>query len=133
MRRPICIEMTESEKCQSMFRNLLTAKGLANNQSSCVYVRELTFTSRCDEIYDFSSIRKSYEALVGTAAMQRISAYKETEEDERRAEQAVMHYNNWTTLHLEYALTWPNWLWYQSVDRIERTVGRVHCCGSWDR
>ena len=118
----LCSEMTESEKCQSIFRNLLVAKGLAQNQCSCTYIRELTFTKRCDEFYNFSNVRKSYAELVGTPAMDRITAFKETEEDERRAELAVTHYSIWTTQHLESALTWPNWLWYQSVDRIERIV-----------
>eukprot|EP00955_Chlamydomonas_euryale_P116883 366444-Chlamydomonas_euryale.AAC.4 len=114
--------MTEQEKCQSIFRNLLVARGQVQNQSSCAYVRELTCTERCDKFFDMSHIHKSYAELVGTPAMERIRDYKETEEDERRAEQAVIHDSVWTTQNLESALTWRNWLWYQSVDRVERMV-----------
>lgn len=113
--------MSESEKkefeklkgqCHNIFSNLYHFEG----QSSRVYIRELMLTARCDEVYNFSDIRKSYADLVGTPAMKRITVFKETEEDERRAVQAVTHHSIWTTQHLESALTWPNWLWYQSVD-----------------
>jgi hypothetical protein len=52
---------------------------------------------------------------VGPDAFKRIADYKETEEDERRAEQAVLHYHAWTDRNLVAALTWSNWGYYQFV------------------
>jgi hypothetical protein len=100
------VEMTASDRCQSIFLDLLIAKCQAQNPSSCAYIRQLTSTTRCDEFYDFSSVRKSYAEHVGTDSMQRITDFEETKQDESRAAQ-----------HLESALTWPNWLWYVCAKR----------------
>jgi hypothetical protein len=97
--------MTESERCQSIFRNLLAAA--KDKSSACAYIRELAFTERCDKFYNLSDVRKSHAELVGEAAMERIVEYKETDEDKRRATQAVFHYSTWTTERLKAALTWP--------------------------
>jgi hypothetical protein len=110
--------MNEPERCQYIIHNLLTLK----NRTSCGFIRELAFTDKCDQFYDLASIRKSYVEFVGAPAMERIVEYKETDEDKRRATQAVFHYTEWTTQRLEYALTWPSWLWYKSVDRIEQAI-----------
>jgi hypothetical protein len=111
------VEMTASDRCQSIFLDLLIAKCQAQNPSSCAYIRQLTSTTRCDEFYDFSSVRKSYAEHVGTDSMQRITDFEETKQDESRAAQAGFHYCLWTTQHLESALTWPNWLWYVCAKR----------------
>jgi hypothetical protein len=83
----------------------------------------LEYTWKCDEYYNFSHIRESYKELVGVDAAERIRKFQETEEDERRAEQAVAHYNDWTVRNLKSALNWQNFLWYHSVHRVERIGG----------
>ena len=60
--------------------------------------------------------------MLGEDASKRIDAFKETEEDQRRAEQTVMHYYNWTNNESLRAADWSTWLWYHIVYRAERTA-----------
>jgi hypothetical protein len=120
----------KNTRCQSIYRNLLISKSLPTSPCACVYFRELEYTSKCDEYYNFSRIRESYKELVGADAAERIRKFHETEEDERRAEQAVSHYNDWTVCNLKSALSWQNLLWYHSVHRGERTIAMVTMAGA---
>ncbi len=122
---------TEQSKCQSIFRNLLQAPSCAAvNQAPAVFIRELAQTSRCDKYADLSSIRADYRQFVGSDCMDRILAYKETDDDERYAEQAVLHYHNWTTDNLYRALDWRGIWWYHTEHRFERTFGYLTLMGS---
>lgn len=100
-------------ECQSIYRNLLLARGAAQNQNAIVYVRELQHTARCDTFCDFKRMRASFAEVLGPASMERITSFDETEKDERMAEQAVTHYHDWVDRNLQSALSWPNWLGYQ--------------------
>lgn len=121
---PLCMQMDETmirNKCQSVFRNLLQARGVTLNQSASMFIRELSCTSRCDDYIDFTAVRKAYQDHVGEDSMQRIVSFDETEKDERRAEQAVVHHYNWTQDNLLKALDWPSWFWFHTVHKAERT------------
>lgn len=127
--------MDEETKCQSIFRNLVQASLVAKNQSPTVFIRELEATAQCDRFYDLSTIRAAYRTKVGEDSMQRIATYDETEKDARRAEQAAVHHHDWTQSTLIKALSWQNWIWYQTVYKLEHTVsvltGRGGVVGGW--
>jgi hypothetical protein len=114
--------MMENTNCQSVIKNILHARGC----NASVFIRELACTSVCDKHTDFTVIRKAYSDLVGEDSMQRIAAFAETEEDKRRAVQAVMHYSEWTRSRLIKALDLPNWVYYCTVGRMFAYVFFTH-------
>ena len=116
-------------KCQSIYRNLLHARGVAVNQNASVFIRELQHTARCDEFYDFSAIRKDYANMMGIDSMKRIATFDEVEKDERRAEQAVVHYFDYTQSNLVSALDWLGWIWHHTLYKAERTVAALTSAG----
>ena len=114
----LCIQelvANEQTKCQSIFCNLLLARGVAQNQSACVYIRKLQHTAQCDSFCAFYSIRTAYSEVLGK---------------ERMAEQAITHYHDWTERNLVSALSWPNWMWYHTVHKAERMVA-VNSCSNY--
>lgn len=115
----------DRDKCQSIYRNLLQARGVAVAQNPAVFIRELSETSRCDCFYDLGDVRRAYHAKVGKEGMDRIATFDETEKDEKRAQQAVVHYYDWTQRHLLKALDWSSMLWYYTVYKWDRTVAFV--------
>eukprot|EP00195_Chlamydomonas_chlamydogama_P012256 CAMPEP_0202902034 /NCGR_PEP_ID=MMETSP1392-20130828/15963_1 /ASSEMBLY_ACC=CAM_ASM_000868 /TAXON_ID=225041 /ORGANISM="Chlamydomonas chlamydogama, Strain SAG 11-48b" /LENGTH=150 /DNA_ID=CAMNT_0049588715 /DNA_START=157 /DNA_END=609 /DNA_ORIENTATION=+ len=122
--------MEDVVKCQSIYRNLLQARGVSQEKSAAsVFLRELQHTDRCDTYYDFKKIRKAYHDLVGRDSLSRIKAYEETEQDERRAEQALVHYHDFTQANLVRALDWQGWLWFHTIYKAERTVAWVTMAG----
>lgn len=108
--------------CQSIYRNLLQASGGANIRAPAVYIRELSETARCDHVHDFSRVRNAYQRKLGADAATRIRDYQETEEDERRAQQAVVQNLDWTDGELLRAANLSTLLWYHTIHRAERAV-----------
>lgn len=117
-------------RCRSVFRNLLKVRGLPESALACQYIRELEQTARCDDFYDLEEVRQSYHTLVTEDSMQRIRDYAETEQDIRRAAQAVYHYYDWTERKLVAALTWRDWFGYHTIERAERTAAMLGVGGS---
>ncbi|KXZ51270.1 hypothetical protein GPECTOR_13g757 [Gonium pectorale] len=101
------------------------------HQRPTVFIRELEHTARCDKFFDFSSIRAAYGQTVGQDSMQRIANYGETEKDERRAAQAVVHHYDWTQRNLVKALSWESWMWYVTVYKVEHTFALGGVVGGW--
>eukprot|EP00195_Chlamydomonas_chlamydogama_P009654 CAMPEP_0202898606 /NCGR_PEP_ID=MMETSP1392-20130828/7082_1 /ASSEMBLY_ACC=CAM_ASM_000868 /TAXON_ID=225041 /ORGANISM="Chlamydomonas chlamydogama, Strain SAG 11-48b" /LENGTH=150 /DNA_ID=CAMNT_0049584587 /DNA_START=700 /DNA_END=1152 /DNA_ORIENTATION=+ len=126
--------MEDVAKCQSIYRNLLQvlqARGVPQERSAAsVFLRELQHTSRCDAYHDFTRIRKAYEEHVGHDSMKRIASFDETEKDERRAEQALVHYHDFSQKSLVAALDWEGWLKFHTIDKAERTVASFTTTGS---
>ena len=114
-----------AHKCQSTFRNLLQARGVAAEQNPAVFIRELLETSRCDSSYDLGDVRRAYQAMVGTDSMDRIASFKETDADDKRARQAVVHHFDWTEQRLLKALDWSSTVWYYTEYTLDRTVSFV--------
>ena len=112
-------------RCQSIYRNLLRASEAVLADGPLLYVRELRQTSRCDQFYDFSKIRDSYATKLGKDRMQRVESFKQTSEDEEVVAQTVFHYRDWDEYNLLSALSWPNWLWYHTMHRAERTLAMI--------
>jgi hypothetical protein len=91
------MELEKSQECKFVYQTLLA---MANGCKSCVYMRELKWTENCDEILDMSEVRRLHAEHVGAEAMKRIQEYKETREDEMRAEQAVKQWKTRTEREL---------------------------------
>lgn len=83
---------------------------LDKSRRPCLYIRELAMTLRCDAVHDFSRIRQSYETHLGADAMQRIASFKETQEDEHIAADAVARNITLTKRHAQGGLTWHTWV-----------------------
>lgn len=98
------------QECREIFNNLLQANDVAKHQNPCAYIRELEQTVKSDEFYDFSKIRRVYALFIGVNSMKRIMAFHETSYDEKRATQAIFHYNEWTNQNLIKALSWKYWI-----------------------
>jgi hypothetical protein len=83
-------------ECSDVFRRLLRVRrGVHHN--ACVFVRELSHTSHCDAyLVDFAVVRQAYHDRIGEDGMHRIATFDETEQDQRRAAQAVAHHYDWT-------------------------------------
>lgn len=109
------------DKCQSIYRNLLKARGLSDVSSA--YVRELQETARCDGLgQDMSEVRAAYRTFMGEKAFSNVMMYKEDALDDKKAAQAVMHYQDWTDRQLVAGLSWPNKAWFYTFLKGEQTL-----------
>lgn len=123
-------EVDEHSKCQSIYVNLLQARGLTHVESA--FVRELEQTARCDNVtQDLSKLRQAYCEHMGREVYQRVLQYQETLADDRKASQAVMHYGHWSTKSLVSGLNYTNTVWYHTVLQAERTLGLGAAYGGW--
>lgn len=103
------MEPEKADECRRVYATLMAMSKW--RVRACVYMRELRWTEKCDQLHDMSEMRRLHEEYVGAKAMERIEAYAETREDERRAEQAAMHLRARTARELESARVWVNrWL-----------------------
>eukprot|EP01038_Epipyxis_sp_PR26KG_P017357 gene17357-23972_t len=104
----------ENFKCQSIYQNLLEAKGIP----ASAYIREFFQTDRCDGEADFTKLRDAYKTSLNDTKkpdplrLTRVLNFEETEIDEKIAAQACLHYANWHNKQLVSALNWPNWFYY---------------------
>lgn len=118
------IQEVERSKCQSIYVNLLQARGLSNVESA--FVRELEMTSSCDGVaQDLSKLRRAYRQHMGINTYNRILQFEENLTDGRKAGQAVVHYKYWTTKSLVSCLNCSNLAWYHTVLQAERAIAAV--------
>ena len=109
------IPITSEEKCQSVLRALLIAK----NRDAATYFRELQQTTRCDDLHDFTLVRKEFRRMMEPDMVHRILSFQETERDKLIATH-VMHLNLVTIERkIVSALTWRNWVWYNSIFKLD--------------
>ena len=116
-------------KCQSIYQNLLQARGAATDYAAVDYVNELNETACCDYIYDLSKVRNAYLLRIGADAIKRIETREETDDDMRLAQRAVLHYLNWTERELLRAADWSTWTWFHFVHTAERTAAMFTVTG----
>jgi hypothetical protein len=112
-------------KCQSIYRTLLEARGVAVHQNPAVYIHLLQQTASCDQFHDLSGTRKAFKELVGEDGLERIATFDETPADERRAAHAVTTLYDDTVSALVSALDWPGWVQHHTLDKAERTIARL--------
>ncbi len=113
--------------CNFIFVNLLNLLHFHGQQEipSSAFIREFFETARCDRIFDMSPHRAEYERKLTAERLDRIMAFKTTDEDESVAAQATMHYHSWHESRLLKAISWPSWIYYHTVTRAERTLASM--------
>lgn len=117
---------TDGKKCQTIFYNLLAPqRSDLNADTSALYVREVMQTQRCDQFHDLSDLRAGYVSYIGAESMQNILDFKATDVDREKTASAAFHYVTWDHIRFKKALTWPNWIYYHTVDKAERTFAFV--------
>lgn len=114
----------ERNRCESIYCNLLECCGRSGDQNHLAtsYLREFWETRRCDSFHDFAPLRNDIESRLGSEALKRIINCDETNKDLLLATQVCLHYHRSHEKHLVGALTWSDWMKYQTVDRGERTL-----------
>jgi len=117
----------QCEKCQSIFRQILRMQTTwslnTNHQDAPDFIRMVMDTERCDEIFDLSRFRQKFVKIITPEGIARIQTYESTEDDQKRARYAMIHYDQYTKKHLAKALSWYNWFGHNIVDRYDRLVG----------
>jgi hypothetical protein len=118
---------SDRTKCNTIFVNLLRFHGQQDTLSTA-FIREFFETARCDHVFNMSTNRDEYEQRLTKPRLERILAFKTTDEDELAASQATLHYHAWHETLLLSALSWPSWLYYRTVARAERTLRDLKKC-----
>jgi len=113
---------SDRAKCNTIFVNLLRFHGQQDTLSSA-FIREFFETARCDQVFDMSVHRAEYERKLTKPRLERILAFKNTDEDELVAAQATMHYHTWHEKRLLAAISWPSLVYYHTVTRTLAILG----------
>jgi hypothetical protein len=126
----------EEMKCQTIYQNLIMcheSRRKSPDVTASAFVRELQETSRCDKYNNFEDVRRDLHNRVSSQdpnIMKRVFNFKQTQEDEEVVAQACLHYHKWHENKLVSALSWPNWIYYQTVERGERTLATLGIFGA---
>jgi hypothetical protein len=119
------------DKCQSIYMNLLALRENKDGLLSSQWVREFEQTSRCDGFVSFKELRQEYRDHAGNDTIKRVLAYEDdAHADQKRVDQAVLHYFDWHQKQLVSALTWPNYFKYQILFKHERLLTWLGLAGS---
>jgi hypothetical protein len=116
---------TDKSKCASIYWNLLELLDRFESLDSTSYIRELMETERCDNFNDLTQIRKDVESHIGSTAFSRIlrkENYSEDltvysiqkQEDEERANGALMHYHYWHRKNILKCLPFHYRVYYET-------------------
>jgi hypothetical protein len=116
----------DRDMCKSIYWNLiemLEGKTRAGSSKSTTFLREFWQTTHCDSIgKDLKTHRSTIAKYIGSETMQRILENKESEKDEDKAGETVMHFHQRTCEQLHQALPLESWVYYQTLYRSERAV-----------
>lgn len=98
---------SSQDTCQALFRALVHKSVYSQ---PCTWIRILDTTSECDRYYDLSALRKLYQDALGEERMYRIRECVESMRDQRKAQQACMHFHASSHLTITQGLSWKTWL-----------------------
>eukprot|EP01089_Gocevia_fonbrunei_P020210 TRINITY_DN7461_c0_g2_i1.p1 TRINITY_DN7461_c0_g2~~TRINITY_DN7461_c0_g2_i1.p1 ORF type:complete len:198 (-),score=22.51 TRINITY_DN7461_c0_g2_i1:261-854(-) len=115
----------DCKKCQSIFWNLIELMQGKYSEDSVSIIREIAETKRCDKFSDLSDVRMSIKGKIGAEGLRRIMNFNETEDDEKRARQSLIHYYYWINKNMKSSLSIPNQLYYYSFYKIEVTLAAL--------
>lgn len=116
------------QKCISIYDNLLDARGQGREVPATAYIREFMDTARCDSFHNLSEPRSAYERMLNATDPQRLKRvmdYKETDQDEKVAAQAALHYHNYHNKVLADGLPFPRRVWHKVVGSAEPVLALV--------
>ena len=103
-------------KCNSMYANLLM---FGFNVPATAYIREFSELTKCDDIFDMTLLR---EYIGDKDRMHRILNFNETKKDVAVATSAVLRCRDLHKDKLLEVVTWPTWLYYNTIHRVERVL-----------
>ena len=90
-------------------------------------MNELWETRRCDHISDFTDVRKNVEEYAGRYdknSLERVLKAEQEQKDEEIMQRAMAHYRTWHQKQLVSALSWKQYLYYETnPDRVLAVVG----------
>ena len=92
-----------------------------------MYIRELlTQTPRCDTVYNFSPVREAYKNYMkNDLADKLVKRETLTEMDQEICASALLHYTSWTNDNYISAFSIPNWAYYYTFYKGERTLAMI--------
>ncbi len=108
---------TRKEKCQFIWWNLLTTP--AELPASMLY-KEWQQTAKCDQFHDMSDLRSKMKRRITSKVDERIRSLDFTKTDELRAIDVMSYFRRDQRIELLKALNWRNWIYFHTVDRLER-------------
>ena len=118
-------------KCQFLYKNLIDClrRQSRNSALATLYIREFDETKRCDDITNFSPLRKELELRIDnndSMRLTRIRNYSENSIDEKVAAQACLHFRRSHEAHLLSALNLPYWLSEGVFKKIYVSIRELH-------
>lgn len=104
---------------------------VVDDERATKYVRELlTETSRCDDHFDYKTLRVNMRKKLGEEVCDRIIDYDQAEKDMQRAGQAVEHYLAWHTRVLVKSLPFRSKVYYYSWHKAENFFALLGIIGA---
>lgn len=128
----------DKQKCQALLWNLvemLHNQPLAETSSSCAIIREIWQTQRCDKFHDLSEFRNDIRDYLNDGREQshtlnNILDYNATERERDAATQCIVHYHSWAKTQILKGLSWPNYFYFHTLFKGERTLAVLGLTGS---
>lgn len=122
------------DRCQTIAWNILQLMTVTQNTSitASTLMREFFQTSRCDNFYspEVKKLRTDIGDYLGPTSLEKLDAYDEDENTERRCSQAFVHYNAWTKQVLRSELSRTNKIFFFYYDQTERIFAAVGLLGT---
>lgn len=81
----------------------------------------------------FQDLRSAYSIYLGKEPHARILDYKETEEDEKKCVQVLLHYDTWTRQKLLEAVPLRRRIQYYTIDQATETFATIGIIGKNER
>lgn len=104
----------DSEKCQSIYWNLINALEVREGLGTLV-VNELRHTARCDHIHNLAHVRGSIEKEMTSESLAKVIDCCENERDAKNADRAIFHYHTWTKNEVYKGLSFKKKVYYHTV------------------
>jgi len=120
--------LLQKEYCQISHQALLRC--LADDPKSIrpsLYVRLLQGTIECDKFHDMREHRKALSTLINIddkECLNRVLKFKETTADDKVVQWAMRSCVKSHQEELVKALTWPNYLYFQTIERVKRCLSK---------
>eukprot|EP01032_Pedospumella_encystans_P017692 gene17693-20152_t len=112
--------------CQIVYKNLIRCLvNVPNNPRPQQYVRELQETAKCDQFHDMREHRKALSTLINIDDKDRLGRVLEFEDsvlDGKVVDWAIRSCGKNHQEQLVKALSWTNYLLYQTTGRAERIL-----------
>ena len=114
-------------KCENVYYDLLML--LRRKNYGSIFIRELMETKHCDDVFPMEELRSQVISRInnqGTPqSFDKIVNFNESSRDERIVTQTVIHYKPLIESKLLDTLSYPLWLKYHTLTRIEFKIASL--------